>query len=76
MLSQPEQRDILLWFGWSALLGYSTDPRSYLREALKPANRALLLEMPRAKRKAILRFVIDEHQRRLKLFCWPWQNSV
>lgn len=64
LLNDAEQRDIGLWFGWGAILNYPTGPRAYLREALKPERRAEFLEMPRPKRKAILRFVIAEHLRR------------
>lgn len=71
-LSEGEARDVKLWFGWGAVLGYPTNPKAYLREALKPANRALFLAMPRTKRKAALRYVIEEHERRLKKFIWPW----
>ena len=65
LLSDGERRDVCLWFGWGAILGYPTGPLDYLREALKPERRAEFLSMPRPKRKAILRFVIDEHVRRL-----------
>jgi hypothetical protein len=64
-LTERETGDIMLWFGWGTILGYVTTPRGYLREALKPERRAEFLEMPRPKRRAILRFVIDEHARRL-----------
>lgn len=64
LLNDAERRDICLWFGWGAVLGYPTGPLNYLREALKPERRAEFLAMPRPKRKAILRFVIDEHARR------------
>lgn len=72
MLDDRERGDILLWFGWGARLGYPTGPRSYLREALRPKFKPEFLAMPRAKRKAILRFVIEEHARRLKSWQWPW----
>ena len=71
MLSNQEVRDIKLWFGWGAVLGYPTDPRSYLREALKPANKPLFLAMPRTKRKEILQFVI--HEDYVRRFPWPWR---
>lgn len=71
LLTDDERRDILLWFGWGWLLGYPTSPRAYLREAVKPAHRAELLAMPRPKRKAILRFVIDEHARRAPVIAPP-----
>jgi hypothetical protein len=64
LLSDREQGDIKLWFGWGSILGYPTGPRDYLREALKSAHRAEFLAMARPKRKAILRFVIAEHARR------------
>ncbi len=64
ILTDVEARDIRLWFGWGTVLGYATGPRDYLRDALKPANRALFLAMPRLKRKAILRFIVNEHARR------------
>jgi len=64
LLTDAETRDIQLWFGWGAVLGYATGPLDYLRDALKPSHRADFLAMPRPKRKAILRFVIDEHARR------------
>ena len=41
MLSSEEKRDIMLWFGWGAVLGYPTGPRAYLREAMKPDNKLL-----------------------------------
>lgn len=72
MLSQPEKRDIMLWFGWGAMLGYPTDLRSYLRTSLRE-HKFLFITMPRAKRKEILRFVIEEHARRLHSFRWPWE---
>lgn len=75
-LTDREEGDIRLWFGWGTILGYPTDPRSYLREAMQPKFKAEFLAMPRARRKEILRFVIDEHGRRLKLFSWPWQIVV
>lgn len=74
MLSQPEARDILLWFGWGAILGYPTDPRSYLRTSLRD-HKPELMKMPRTKRKEILQFVIDEHARRLQSFPWPWLDK-
>ena len=66
-LTEAEVRDIKLWFGWGSIYGYPTSPRDYLREALKPSNISEFLAMPRSKRKAILRFVIDEHARRFAL---------
>jgi hypothetical protein len=63
-LTSAETREIRLWFGWGAILGYATDPHSYLRDALKPSHRAEFLAMARPKRKAVLRFVIEEHARR------------
>lgn len=63
-LTDAEKRDILLWFGWGAIFGYPTSPRSYLRSMLAPDMRARFLEQPRDLRRAILRFVIDEHARR------------
>lgn len=66
-LSDVEIRDIRLWFGWGAVLGYHTGPRAYLREAMKPDNKRLFLAMPRAQRKAILWFVIEEYERRSKI---------
>lgn len=74
-MTEAETGDVKLWFGWGAVLGYPTDPRSYLREAMKPANKSLFLAMARNKRKHILRFVIEEHERRLKDFLWPWLDS-
>ena len=71
LLTDRERGDIMLWFGWGAILGYPTDPKSYLREALKPENRKLFFDMPRAKRKDVLRFVIEEHGRRI--FKFPWE---
>lgn len=53
-----------MWFGWGSVLEYPTGPKAYLREALKPERRAEFLSMSRPKRKAILRFVIEEHARR------------
>jgi len=66
-LNDAERRDIMLWFGWGAMLGYPTGPCDYLREALKPRHRAEFLVMTRPKRKAILRFVVEEHARRTSL---------
>jgi hypothetical protein len=63
-LTDAERRDIMLWFGWGSILEYPTGPRDYLREALKPERRVEFLAMARQKRRAILRFVIDEHARR------------
>lgn len=63
-LTDAEKRDIVLWFAWGGILDYPTDPRSYLSEMLRPATRARFLEQPRDLRRAILRFVIDEHARR------------
>ncbi len=63
-LTDRERGDICLWFGWGSVMRYPTAPQDYLREALKPTNRAEFLAMPRPKRKAILRFVIEEHARR------------
>ena len=63
-LTAAEIGDIKLWFGWGAVLGYPTDPHSYLREALQPKFKAEFLAMPRVKRKEILLFIIDEHKRR------------
>jgi len=62
----------MLWFGWGTILGYPTGPRSYLKEAMKSRNKSLFLAMPRAKRKAVLRFVMDEHARCMKKF--PWET--
>lgn len=56
-----------MWFGWGAILGYPTGPRDYLRAMLAPDMRSRFLEQSRPKRKAILRFVIDEHARRTAL---------
>ena len=69
-LTDIERRDILLWFGWGAVLGYGTTPRAYLREAMK--HKALFLAMTRDKRKAILRFVIEEAARR-QVKRMPWE---
>ena len=63
-LNADERRDILLWFGWGALLDYPTTHRDYLRAMLRPDMRAAFLAQPRPLRRAILRFVIDEHARR------------
>jgi hypothetical protein len=71
LLTDRERRDIKLWFGWGAVLGYSTNPRAYLREAMKPANKPLFLAVPRAKRKEILQFVI--HEDYVRRFQWPWK---
>jgi hypothetical protein len=59
-------RDIKLWFGWGSILRYPTGPKDYLREMMKPDTRPRFLEQPRRKRKAILRFVIEENDRRSK----------
>lgn len=64
ILTKDEERDIRLWFGWGAIYGYPTGPRAYLREALRPDRKAAFLSMSRGKRRAILRFVIDESERR------------
>ena len=64
MLTAEEICDIRLWFGWGVILEYPTTPKAYLKEALKPSNRKLFLEMSRDKRKAVLRFVIEECNRR------------
>lgn len=64
-LTDPEKRDIVLWFAWGGIYGYPTDPRSYLRSMLKQDMRARFLEQPRDLRRAILRFVIDEWKRRI-----------
>lgn len=61
LLNDAEKRDIKLWFAWGNIYDYPTSPRDYLRAMLKPDMRARFLEQPRAKRKAILRFVIEEH---------------
>ena len=61
-LTEPEIKDIRLWFGWGEVLGYSTSPREYLRSALR--NRSVFLGIPRPKRRAMLQFVIKEHARR------------
>lgn len=65
LLSDAETRDILLWFGWGNILHYPTGPRDYLRAALKPERKEEFLSMTRPKRKAILGFVIAEHNRRI-----------
>jgi hypothetical protein len=69
-LTDAERRDVLLWFGWGSVLGYETTPRAYLREAMK--HKALFLAMSRDKRKAILRFVIEESARR-QARRMPWE---
>jgi hypothetical protein len=69
-LTDSEQRDVMLWFGWGAILEYETTPRAYLREAMK--HKALFLAMTRDKRKAILRFVIEESARR-QAKRTPWE---
>ena len=61
-LTRDEVRDIRLWFGWGAVLGYSTCPKEYLRSAIR--NKPVFLAIPRAKRRAMLLFVIKEHARR------------
>lgn len=71
LLSNDESRDILLWFGWGSILNYPTSHRDYLRAMLQPDMRARFLEQPRAKRKAILRFVIEENIRRTKIVVAP-----
>lgn len=63
-LTEPERRDIVLWFAWGGIYGYPTGPRDYLRAMLKPDMRARFLDQPRPLRKLILRFVIDEARRR------------
>ena len=65
----------MLWFGWGAILGYPTSPRDYFREAMKPSNRPLFFAMPRAKRRDILRFIINEHERRSQLRSWEPRYS-
>jgi hypothetical protein len=69
-LTDAERRDVLLWFGWGTILEYETTPRAYLREAMK--HKALFLAMSRDKRKAILRFVIEESARR-QAKRMPWE---
>lgn len=64
VLNKDEERDIRLWFGWGAIYDYPTGPRAYLKAALAPHRKAEFLSIPRPKRKAILRFVIDETERR------------
>lgn len=59
MLSDREIGDIKLWFGWGRVLGYPTKPKDYLRHALK--YKAEFLAMPREKRKAILKYIIEEN---------------
>lgn len=63
-LSHKEKNEIKLWFGWGSLLGFPTGPKAYLKDSMKPGNKKLFLEMPRDLRKAVLRFVIDESNRR------------
>lgn len=63
-LTERETADIKLWFGWGSILKYPTGHKDYLRSALKPTRRGEFLSMPRELRKAILRFVIEENNRR------------
>lgn len=65
-LTNEEIRDIRLWLGWGLILGYPTDPKAYLKEAIKSKNRAEFLKIPRSKRKSILRFIIKEAEARIK----------
>lgn len=59
-LTAAEVSDIRLWIGWGNVLGYPTDHKAYLKEALKPEYRPMFLTMPRDKRKAILRYLLAE----------------
>jgi hypothetical protein len=64
MLGEDEIRDIKLWFGWGKVLEYSTKPKDYLRHAMK--HNADFLAMPRAKRKEILKYIIDSQPKEVK----------
>jgi hypothetical protein len=65
-LTENEKRDIKLWFAWGSIYEYPTGPKAYLKMAMKPERKAEFLAMARPKRKAILRFVIEESNRRQK----------
>ncbi len=58
MLGEDEIRDIKLWFGWGRVLNFPTKPKDYLRDAMK--HKADFLAIPRAKRKEILKYVIEQ----------------
>jgi len=58
MLGEDEIRDIKLWFGWGRVLDFPTKPKDYLRHAMK--HKVDFLAMPRAKRKEILKYIIEQ----------------